>query len=154
MQANSVLEEAMGRQYRFDVIADPDGSYVIRFPDLPGCMTQIDDINEVGEVAREISEFWIETTFDLGEDIPLPIYPEEFSGKFNVRIPRSLHRDLVHLAADEGVRLNQLMVSLLSDRLVWQNRISRCDDANQSSPRTLAKVSQRPGGPHRRCSRH
>lgn len=141
MQTETTFEEALGRQYRFDVIADPDGGYVIRFPDLPGCMTQVEDIDEVGPAADEIRALWIETTFDLGQDIPLPTYPEEFSGKFNVRIPRSLHRDLVHLAADEGVSLNQLVVSLLSDRSVWRNRDFRSDDPNQSPPRKLARAS-------------
>jgi antitoxin HicB len=59
---------------------------------------------------------WLETAAEMGQDLPAPTFPEEFSGKFNVRMPRSLHRDLVHLAADEGVSLNQLVVSLLSDR--------------------------------------
>lgn len=113
------LQEALERQYRFDVIADPDGGYVVRFPDLPGCMTQIEDLSDLGIVADEIRTLWIEAAFDLGQEIPAPSYPEEFSGKFNVRIPKSLHRDLVVLAAEEGVSLNQLVVSLLSDRSKW-----------------------------------
>lgn len=142
MQANITLEEALSRQYRFDVIADPGGGYVILFPDLPGCMTQVENIDEVGPVADEIRTLWIETTFDMGQDIPLPTYPEAFSGKFNVRIPKSLHRDLVHLAEDEGVSLNQLVVSLLSDRSRW-GRQSPGSQSTQHSPepRKLAKVS-------------
>lgn len=135
------MEEALARQYRFEVIAEPEGGYVIRFPDLPGCMTQVEDISEVSEAANEIRELWIEAAFEFGQEIPAPSYPDEFSGKFNVRIPRSLHRDLVHLAADEGVSLNQLVVSLLSDRSKWSNRNAGAPDSNQPSPRKLAKVS-------------
>ncbi|MCP3887532.1 MAG: toxin-antitoxin system HicB family antitoxin, partial [Desulfobulbaceae bacterium] len=36
-----------------------------------------------------------------------------FSGRFNVRVPESLHRQLVMAAAEEGVSLNRLV----SDRL-------------------------------------
>ncbi len=118
------LEQALQRQYRFEVIAEPEGGYVIRYPDLPGCMTQVEDLRDLGAIAEEIRELWIEAAFDLGQEVPAPTYPEEFSGKFNVRIPRSLHRDLVHLAADEGVSLNQLVVSLLSDRSKWIVRSS------------------------------
>lgn len=118
----STLEEALERQYRFDVIADPDGGYVIRFPDLPGCLTQIEDLSDLSAIADEIRTLWIEAAFDLGQAIPPPSYPEEFSGKFNVRIPRSLHRDLVLRAAEEGVSLNQLVVSLLSDRSKWREQ--------------------------------
>jgi antitoxin HicB len=140
VQANTTLEEALSRQYRFDVIADPDGGYVILFPDLPGCMTQVENIDEVGPVADEIRTLWIETTFDMGQDIPLPTYPEAFSGKFNVRIPKSLHRDLVHLAEDEGVSLNQLVVSLLSDRSNWRAR-------------SLAASSPRPSSTHQKLAK-
>lgn len=141
MPSNLTLEEALARQYRFDVIAESEGGYVIRFPDLPGCMTQVEDISEVSDAANEIRELWIEATLDLGQDIPEPTYPEEFSGKFNVRIPRSLHRDLVHLAADEGVSLNQLVVSLLSDRSKWSSRMGETQASTQQAPRKLAKVS-------------
>ncbi|MCO5221120.1 MAG: type II toxin-antitoxin system HicB family antitoxin [Thermomicrobiales bacterium] len=139
---NTTLEEALSRHYRFDVIADPDGGYVVRFPDLPGCMTQVENVDEVSAAAEEIRTLWIETTFDLGQEIPLPTYPEEFSGKFNVRIPRSLHRDLVHRAEEEGVSLNQLVVSLLSDRSRWGTQSPGPQTTQRSSePRKLAKVS-------------
>ncbi|MCA9860021.1 MAG: type II toxin-antitoxin system HicB family antitoxin [Thermomicrobiales bacterium] len=138
---NTTLEEALSCHYRFDVIADPDGGYVVRFPDLPVCMTQVENVDEVSAAAEEIRTLWIETTFDLGQEIPLPTYPEEFSGKFNVRIPRSLHRDLVHRAEEEGVSLNQLVVSLLSDRSRWGTQSPGPQTTQRSSdPRKLAKV--------------
>jgi predicted RNase H-like HicB family nuclease len=133
--ANLTLEEALEREYRFDVIADPDGGYVIRFPDLPGCVTQVEDLSDLGNIADEIRTLWIEAAFDLGQEIPPPSYPEEFSGKFNVRIPKSLHRDLVLRAAEEGVSLNQLVVSLLSDRSKWRDQ-----QVVASSTTRLAKV--------------
>ena len=48
-----------------------------------------------------------------GEEIPEPISVRQFSGKFNLRVPESLHRSLVLAAAEEGVSLNRLV----SDRL-------------------------------------
>ncbi len=48
-----------------------------------------------------------------GEAVPEPIAERRFSGRFNVRVPESLHRDLVLAAAEEGVSLNRLV----SDRL-------------------------------------
>jgi hypothetical protein len=39
--------------------------------------------------------------------IPEPRPEEEYSGKFVVRVPRSLHRELVETAEREGVSLNQ-----------------------------------------------
>ena len=48
-----------------------------------------------------------------GEVVPEPIAERRFSGRFNVRIPESLHRELALSAAQEGVSLNRL----ISDRL-------------------------------------
>lgn len=101
-------------EYPFQVIADPEGGYVIVFPDLPGCLTQVDGIDEIGPMAEDARRAWIKTAFDHGMEIPLPSYPEEYSGKFNVRIPRSLHRELVQAAEREGISLNQYVTMLLA----------------------------------------
>jgi predicted RNase H-like HicB family nuclease len=108
------LNDYLALQYPFNVLADPDGGYVIVFPDLPGCMTQAETIDEIPQVAEEARRLWIETAYEDGEEIPLPSYPEEYSGKFVLRLPRSLHRRLAEVAAREGVSLNQYVVSLLS----------------------------------------
>ncbi|MCE7929105.1 MAG: toxin-antitoxin system HicB family antitoxin [Chloroflexi bacterium CFX7] len=107
------LAEHLAVRYPFNVIADPDGGYVIIYPDLPGCMTQVEAVSEIAEAATEIRELWIETEYEDGHDIPEPSYPEEYSGKFNLRIAKSLHRRLVESAEREGVSLNQYAMSLL-----------------------------------------
>ena len=38
----------------------------------------------------------------------------DYSGRVTLRIPRSLHGSLTQIAGDEGVSLNQLMVSVLA----------------------------------------
>jgi predicted HicB family RNase H-like nuclease len=45
-----------------------------------------------------------------------PVAPQrrEYSGKFNVRVPKSLHAALVSEAEAEGVSLNQLVVTKLA----------------------------------------
>lgn len=66
------LSYYLGREYSFDVIADADGGYVIRFPDLPGCMTQVEALDEVSTAAAEIRQLWIETEYERGASIPEP----------------------------------------------------------------------------------
>jgi antitoxin HicB len=125
--ARRPLADYLAMEYPFDVIADPDGGYVIRFPDLPGCLTQVDHLDEVGPMAAEIRELWIESAYDHGHDIPLPTYPEECSGKFNLRLPRSLHRRLAEAAERDGVSLNQYAVMLLSQGVAL-DRLDRLID--------------------------
>ncbi len=49
----------------------------------------------------------------LDRKIPLPTPKRAFSGQFNIRVPRSLHRALVRSATEEGVSLNALVNQLL-----------------------------------------
>src|SRR5579871_5744296 len=114
------LGEYLALQYPFNVIADPDGGFVIAFPDLPGCMNQVETIDEIPAMAEDARRLWIETEYEGGAEIPLPSYPEEYSGKFNVRIPRSLHRALVESARREGVSLNQYVSGLLAAGEAWE----------------------------------
>jgi antitoxin HicB len=113
-KTSKTLEEYLELDYSFRVDADPDGGYVITFPDLPGCMTQVEDVGEIGAAAEEVRRLWIMTEYEDAAEIPLPSYPEEYSGKFNLRLPKSLHRRLAELAEREAVSLNQLVVSLLA----------------------------------------
>jgi antitoxin HicB len=108
------LDEYLALEYPFKVIADPDGGYVVIFPDLPGCMTQADSYEEIAEMAQDVRALWIESAYDQGLEIPLPSYPEEYSGKFNLRLPRSLHRRLAESADQEGVSLNQYVTQILA----------------------------------------
>ena len=127
----------LGLEYPFQVIADPDGGYVIVFPDLPGCMTQVESAAQIGPAADEARRLWITTEYEEGEDIPRPSYPEQCSGKFHLRLPRSLHRRLAELAEREGVSLNQCVVTLLA-RAEAESR-----SVGSSSRRTAAVRSPR-----------
>ena len=49
-----------------------------------------------------------------GESIPEPLAARQFSGKFMVRVPPELHRELVLEAAEAGVSLNRLASAKLS----------------------------------------
>jgi predicted HicB family RNase H-like nuclease len=49
-----------------------------------------------------------------GETPPLPIASKNFSGKFIVRVPPDVHRSLAIKAAEQGISLNRLISSKLS----------------------------------------
>lgn len=48
------------------------------------------------------------------EKIPTPFSSKDFSGKFNVRMPRELHRRLAIESAEQNVSLNQYVVTKLA----------------------------------------
>lgn len=108
------LQYYLDIHYPYSVVEDDD-EYFISFPDLPGCMTQVEDASEIHEAAQEIKELWIETAIESGQRIPEPV-GDEFSGKLLTRLPKTLHRDLVHQAKAEGMSLNAYIVYLLAER--------------------------------------
>lgn len=77
-------------------------------------MTQVESLDDVSAMAEEARTLWIETEYELGHDIPLPSYPAEYSGKFNVRLSKSLHRSLVEAAERNGVSLNHYVSDVLA----------------------------------------
>ncbi|MGE5619720.1 MAG: type II toxin-antitoxin system HicB family antitoxin [Sphingomonadaceae bacterium] len=108
------LDEYLSLEYPFDVIADPEGGYVVRFPDLPGCLTQVESLDELVPMVKDAFKLWMEAAYEEGLEIPLPSRPSEYSGAIRLRMPPSLHEELAEQAADEGVSLNTWMVTLLA----------------------------------------
>lgn len=123
MRPPKTLDDYLNLEYSMSVIADPNGGYVAAFPDLPGCFAQAEELGSLMSLADEARVAWISGEHADGHDIPLPSHPEAYSGKFNVRLPRSLHRRLAESAEREGVSLNQHVVSLLSEG----NALTRVD---------------------------
>jgi len=99
--------------YEIKIIPDRgSGYFAVRFPDFPGIVTGGYSLEEVIKNAQEALELTIDTMKKY--KMPLPKPRTRFSGQFNVRVPKDLHRELVRKAEEEGVSLNALVTYLLS----------------------------------------
>lgn len=98
------------------VIKHDEAGWFARVPDLPGCMTFAESYEELWPMIEDAKRGYIEDSLEHGDSIPEPLSNslEGFSGKVNLRMPKSLHRDLARLAEEEGVSLNQVMVAALA----------------------------------------
>jgi len=65
-------------------------------------------------------EAFIETYQESGRPLPPPRKRESHSGQLRVRMPKSLHSRLAARAEQEGVSLNQLIVSFLSEGMGYR----------------------------------
>lgn len=108
------LDYYLSLRYPVRVIQYEDGTYFAEIPDLPGCMTEADTIDEVFEMIEDAKRGWIEVGLERGLEIPLPETEKEFSGKFIVRVPKSLHAYLSRKSSEEGVSLNHYVSLLLA----------------------------------------
>jgi antitoxin HicB len=106
------FEYYMSLPYTIIVKPSPEGGYVAKIAELPGCLTQGDTLDDAVKMIEDAKAGWIDLALQDGREIPEP--NDEFSGRFNVRIPKSLHRELVARAKEENVSLNQLTTYLLS----------------------------------------
>ena len=89
-------------------VTDESGTYFFaKVQELEGCMSDGETVEEAHANIREAMEGWIETRLEAGLDVPTPINVDDYSGKFVVRLPKSLHARLSIEAEKEGVSLNQ-----------------------------------------------
>ena len=114
------LNYYMNLPYTVIVRGDADGDFVARIDELKGCVAHGETEHEALDKVRNVQETWIADCLESGDPVPEPI--EELpSGKWVQRVPRSLHKKLVVLAKREGVSLNQLVTSILSEGVVIEN---------------------------------
>jgi predicted RNase H-like HicB family nuclease len=96
-------------------LVDESGNYYFAaVQELDGCMSHGDTYDEAFENIQEAMEGWIETKLEGGFPVPTPINEIQYSGKFVLRLPKSLHARLAMEAEKEGVSLNQYALYRLS----------------------------------------
>lgn len=99
------------------------GGFMITFPDLPGCMSDGETIEEAIANGRDAFNACISAMVDMGRPVPPPsarpveLMELEASGKFIMRVPKGLHARLAARAKREGVSLNTLVLSYAAEGL-------------------------------------
>lgn len=96
---------------------DDGGGYLIEFPDLPGCMSDGETIEEAIENGHDAVICWIDAAKKIGRSVPKPGEYENLSGKWVQRVPKSLHLRLVEKSQEEGVSLNTLVITIIAEAL-------------------------------------
>ena len=85
---NQELKYYMSLSYRMEIFEDKDeGGYVLSYPDLPGCMTCSDSLDDLWELAKDAKETWILGMLEDVKEIPLPRDLQSYSGQFKLWVP-------------------------------------------------------------------
>ena len=109
------INEYMEMPYRMVLTPDTDeGGFVVSFPDLPGCLSIGDTVEEAYANAIDAKQTWLEAAIADGISINEPGNIEDYSGQFKLRIPKSLHKSLAEHSKQEGISMNQYCLYLLS----------------------------------------
>lgn len=94
--------------------SEEDKGFIAVAPDLPGCSAFGETEGEAIQQLKTAEELWLKTAKKERRKIPKPSSEDVYSGKILARTPKSLHKELMEKAKEEGVSLNQLVVYLLS----------------------------------------
>lgn len=65
------IEYYLSLKYPITLYPEDEG-YTVLIKDLPGCITQVDTIEEVISMITEAKEQWISVAYEYGQVIPLP----------------------------------------------------------------------------------
>lgn len=96
-------------------INDESGHYFYgKILELDGCQSTGDTLEGLYEGLNEAMEGYLEVKLENNIAIPIPESANNYSGKFVVRLPKSLHQRLAIEAEKEGVSLNQLALYKLA----------------------------------------
>ena len=93
--SNKDVDHFITLPYRIELYPVKEGGYVAAIPDLPGCITQGETKEEALTLIEDAKAAWISTALEQSIPIQTPaLRPGSYSGKLNVRLPKSLHRAL------------------------------------------------------------
>jgi antitoxin HicB len=70
-------------------------------------VNRAEGVGDALETIRDAKKGWLELSLEDGMEIPEAVGNDEYSGKFNIRMPKSLHAILVKKAKAENVSLSQ-----------------------------------------------
>ena len=113
---------------------EAEGGFVISYPDLIGCMSSGETIEEAVKNGEDARREWIIATLESGMEIPKPFDAEEYSGQFRLRMPKSLHKLLAERSKQEGISMNQYCIYLGSTEKL---EITRKQEKNKVYKRFL-----------------
>ncbi len=114
---NKPVDELMELPYTVEITPD-DGSYFAKIKELDGCMTVGETMAEALALIEDAKQAWLTAAVEDDIEIPLPesMQAERYSGRFALRLPKSLHQQLAKGAERDGVSMNQYLVTLLAER--------------------------------------
>lgn len=109
-------------KYPFEIskLSQEDGGgYLITYTDFNDCISDGETIEEAIENGLDALNGLIETLIELNKPIPQPNSKKVMtaSGKFLIRLPKSLHVSLLNQAKLDNISMNTLAVALIAEGL-------------------------------------
>lgn len=124
-QLDVQVYDYLRQPYARIIIPEEDGSYRGEIMEFPGCISSGDDPSSTLESLEGVAMAWLTAALENGQPIPDPVeLSNDFSGRFVLRIPKSLHKKATWCAEREGVSLNQFISYSLAETVGERRRMT------------------------------
>lgn len=101
------VEEYLALPYRILLTPDADeegaSGWVAEVVELDGCISQGETPQAAVARIRDAMEGWVAVALEEGKAIPEPRGEDDYSGRFLLRLPSSLHAELARQADRKSV---------------------------------------------------
>ena len=105
-ESDETLAQLLRRPWSRLFVPD-DGVIAASVPELPGCFAEGSTMAEAVSNLDDALALWLSAAIETGATIPQPggeAEPESYSGRFSLRLPRSLHRRLARAPRAKDAR--------------------------------------------------
>ncbi len=150
---NLTLAQYLELPYHLDVRSERDGTrswWTGTVEELPGCASKGNTPEEAAARLRTAMESWLSSAIADKREIPVPGQEatrsraaHSYSGRFLVRMPKSLHEQLARTAEQEQMSLNRLVTDELAGAVARRDPGKPTSSAQRSRP----EVDREAGSP-------
>ncbi|MGA3204472.1 MAG: type II toxin-antitoxin system HicB family antitoxin [Bryobacteraceae bacterium] len=90
------------------------GGYLVEYPEIPGCMSDGETVEEAIANGREALRDCLEVFKESGRKAPRPGVE---AAQWRQRLPRTLYLKLTEQAKSEGVSINSLVTAIIAEAI-------------------------------------
>lgn len=90
------------------------GGYLVEYPDIPGCMSDGETIEEAIANGREALRDCVAVFQESGRKVPKPGIE---AAQWRQRLPRTLYSKLTAQAENEGVSINSFVTAVIAEAI-------------------------------------
>ena len=90
------------------------GGYLVEYPDIPGCMSDGETVEEAIANGREALRDCVAVLQESGRNAPKPGID---AAQWRQRLPRTLYSKLTVQAENEGVSINSFVTAIIAEAI-------------------------------------
>jgi predicted HicB family RNase H-like nuclease len=116
-RVSAQVRELLAQPYSRVLMPAEGGRYSAEILEFPGCAVEGETPSQAYAQLERAAEKWLLDWLREGKLVPQPLMNNKTSGRFALRLPRSLYVRASRAAARESVSLNQYIANAVAERV-------------------------------------